>query len=455
MTPSHARPEATGKCRAYYNEIDPSAAAWLRELIKHGQIAPGDVDERSIEDVCPADLLGYTQCHFFAGIGGWSYALRLAGWPDDRPVWTGSPPCQPFSTAGKQKGRDDVRHLAPKFISLVGAARPGVLFGEQVASSDVFGKAAKRARGNFVAPPQWAWLDDLSDRLEAACYAVGASDFPSAGVGAPHIRQRTFFGAVSHEWLADAEGDRRADGSSQQRSGRQVLAAAAEIVGIGDRRASGGLADLHGDGCAETGRGQSEAGCDGPFGDSAAGGLVHSIGTGLEGHGGHGDGSREPGRLDPHALGSVAEAGSDGGMAYTNGRDTSAERQQRGREQRQQPENGGSGRLADLAGCGWREERQDGRGGAVGDRAQGIAAGHGAGGSDLWPGPLHGFWRDADWLFCRDGKWRPVEPGTFPLAHGVSGRVGLLRGYGNAINPRAGAIFIQAFIESYIEVREA
>jgi len=86
---------------AYYNEIDPFAAEWLRQLIKDGLIADGEVDERSIEDVTPNELAGFTQCHFFAGIGGWSYALRLAGWPDDQPVWTGSCPCQPFSTAGK------------------------------------------------------------------------------------------------------------------------------------------------------------------------------------------------------------------------------------------------------------------------------------------------------------------------------------------------------------------
>lgn len=63
---------------AYYNEIDPFAAAWLRELIKAGHIAPGEVDTRSIEDVAAVDLVGFTQCHFFAGIGVWSYALRCA-----------------------------------------------------------------------------------------------------------------------------------------------------------------------------------------------------------------------------------------------------------------------------------------------------------------------------------------------------------------------------------------
>ena len=54
---------------AYYNEIDPQKAAWLRELIKRDLIAPGDVDERSIHDVRAEDLRKYAQCHFFAGIG--------------------------------------------------------------------------------------------------------------------------------------------------------------------------------------------------------------------------------------------------------------------------------------------------------------------------------------------------------------------------------------------------
>lgn len=51
--------------RAYYNEFDPKAAAWLRELIKAQLIMDGDVDERSIIDVSPNDLKGYTRHHFF------------------------------------------------------------------------------------------------------------------------------------------------------------------------------------------------------------------------------------------------------------------------------------------------------------------------------------------------------------------------------------------------------
>lgn len=119
---------------AYYNEKDAFAAAWLRELIKAGLIAPGEVDERDIWDVVPADVAGFTQCHFFAGIGTWSYALRCAGWPDDRPAWTGSCPCQPFSAAGEGKGFTDERHLWPVLFHLIRAVRPPVIFGEQVSS---------------------------------------------------------------------------------------------------------------------------------------------------------------------------------------------------------------------------------------------------------------------------------------------------------------------------------
>src|SRR5437868_15405072 len=134
---------------AYYNEIDPYAAQWLRNLIAAGQIAPGDVDERDIRDVRADDVRGYDQCHFFAGIGGWSVALRLAGWPDDRPVWTGSCPCQPFSAAGKGEAANDERHLWPAWFSLIAERHPAVVFGEQV----------EAAIG-------WGWLDVVFANME-------------------------------------------------------------------------------------------------------------------------------------------------------------------------------------------------------------------------------------------------------------------------------------------------
>lgn len=170
---------------AYYNEIDPYAAQWLRNLIAAGHIAPGEVDERSIVDVQPDDLKGYVQCHFFAGIGGWSYGARLAGWPDDRPLWTGSCPCQPFSVAGKGEGKKDDRHLWPAFFALIRARRPDVVMGEQVAAA--VGKD---------------WLDGVHSDLESIGYATGAAVIPACAVDAPHRRDRLWF-------VADASSERR------------------------------------------------------------------------------------------------------------------------------------------------------------------------------------------------------------------------------------------------------
>ena len=120
----------------YYNDNAPFVARWLRNLIAAGLLPAGDVDDRSITEVKPDDLKGYDQCHFFAGIGGWPYALNLAGWPVDRPVWTGSCPCQPLSSAGQHEGHADERHLWPAFFGLIAERRPVCVFGEQVASKD-------------------------------------------------------------------------------------------------------------------------------------------------------------------------------------------------------------------------------------------------------------------------------------------------------------------------------
>src|SRR6056297_1001140 len=197
----------------YYNDADPAVCAWLRELIAVGLLPAGDVDERSILEVEPTDLRGFAQCHFFAGIGGWPYALRLAGVAADLSVWTGSPPCQPFSQAGQRKGQDDDRHLAPAFLRLVAACRPDFVFGEQVASAAVLGPVGGAARTAAEDPAGWAWFDALAADLEAASYAVAAADLPAAGISAPHIRQRLFFGAIALEPMPGGLGDGRGAGS--------------------------------------------------------------------------------------------------------------------------------------------------------------------------------------------------------------------------------------------------
>jgi DNA (cytosine-5)-methyltransferase 1 len=165
---------------AYYNEIDPYAAQWLQNLIDAGHIARGHVDTRSIVDVRPADLSGFTQCHFFAGLGGWSYALRLAGWPDDRTVWTGSCPCQPFSGANKHaRGEADERHLWPELYRLTNECVPPVLFGEQIARDGGPG-----------------WFAGVRSDLEASGYSVAAANLAACSVGSPQERQRFWFVAV-------------------------------------------------------------------------------------------------------------------------------------------------------------------------------------------------------------------------------------------------------------------
>ena len=294
---------------AYYNEIDRGAAAWLRELIKAKAIAPGHVDERDIRDVRPSDLEGFTQCHFFAGIGVWSYALRLAGWSDSAPVWTGSCPCQPFSEAGQGGGFADERHLWPAWFHLIEECRPPVVFGEQVASKDGLG-----------------WLDLVHTDMEATSYAFAPFDLCAAGFGAPHIRQRLYF-------VAESDRERLQGERLRVLEGRPLEA----VLEAGGRGEAGELADVTNERCGEGG---------------------------------------------PDARGLVA-----------------------------------------------------------GDRPQRLASGSVPGGH------VNGFWRDADWIHCRDEKYRPVEPGTFPLAHEPPARVGRLRGYGNAIVAEQAAAFISAYLE--------
>jgi DNA (cytosine-5)-methyltransferase 1 len=331
---------------AYYNEIDPYAAQWLRNLIAAGHIAAGEVDERSIEDVRPDDLRGFNQCHFFAGIGVWSYALRLAGWPDDRPVWTGSCPCQPFSAAGKGLGFADERHLWPAWHWLIQERAPATLFGEQVASKDVD-----------------PWIDLVFDDLEALGYACGATPFPSAGVGAPHIRDRTYF--VADADYARSQGRKRVRERSAER----------------------------------------------PAGPSGLVGVMADADSELH------DGRRIVGerrRLEyPNGCITIELADAE-----------SIERRERSADALRSGERSGPEGM----------EQRVGHGGVL-DRPDAAS-------------PTNGFWRDADWLLCRDEKWRPVRPGSFPLADGAAARLGRLRAYGNAINAQAAAEFIRAAREA-------
>lgn len=191
--------------RAYYNEHDPYCAQWLRNLIQKGLIADGDVDDRDIRRVRPKDLGGYRQVHLFAGIGGWSLALRLAEWPDHREVWTASVPCQPFSSAarGRAVGHNDIRDLWPTTSRLLAARRPATIFGEQVAHGA-------------------GWLARTCNDLEKMGRDFGAAVIPACSVGFDHARPRVYY--VSH-----------ADSDSQ--SGLQVDG---EVAGLPRSRGNAG-----------------------------------------------------------------------------------------------------------------------------------------------------------------------------------------------------------------------
>lgn len=459
--PSVGNPNLT---RAYYNEHDPFSAGWLEGLISSGLIAPGDVDRRDIQEVRPDDLRGYTQCHFFAGIGGWSRALRLAGWSDSRPVWTGSCPCQGFSSAGKGRGFSDPRHLWPEWFRLIRECRPQCVFGEQVEAAVLHG-----------------WLDLISSDLEGEGYAVGAAVLGAHSVGAPHRRQRLWFvgslgisEGIGHEGeCLRAAGGRSPDGVAEADAGG-VLAdpfgsqeheelsrpeadeRGRDADGPGGCGLAGGLADAAGGGrqsvsgegriCGEM-AGKAELREQSGDRGNADNSLAHRDETGLgadagsrvhdlEHHAepcgesrdladsavprqaGSEDAGADSGDAGAHSGGSEqSERGGDAGIAVANPAN-------RGQSERNLGNEAGAERTA----SGGRPERYEGRRG-----------------NDAADGGHSNFWSGIIWLPCRDGKLRPAQPGIFPLAHGIPSRVGLLRGAGNAIVPQVGAEFISAY----------
>lgn len=377
--------------RDYYGDNDGYVCAWLRNLISAGHLPAGEVHEKDIRKVEARELAGFRRVHFFAGIGGWAHALQLAGWPEDRPVWTASCPCQPFSAAGRTAGVLDERHLWPALLRLIAECRPATILGEQVAS-----RAGRE------------WLAGVRVDLEQLGYAVGAADLPAASVGAPHIRQRLY-------WVAHSQG-----------GGQRIDRGASRIPGHDDEcGTAGGVAHAENRG-ARRGepRVEGQAGCgrDRPAIDGETGRMEYAT-----------CGGTEPAQQPRCGSGAIE----DGRLGNTSGTRL-AQRQiaeiRRGivrHEGSASPETGLSCGLADadgrIAGDGGLQ-----RGGQHGQQPQ-------DGGS--------GFWSAFDLIPCRDGKSRRIEPGSFPLAHGIPSRVGRLRAYGNAIVPPLAVEFVRACMD--------
>lgn len=439
----------------FYNEHDPKAAAWLRELIRLELIPAGDVDERSITEIKPHELNGYTQCHFFAGIGGWSLAFQLAGIPSTRPLWTGSCPCQPFSAAGKGLAQADERHLWPAFFNLIRECRPERVFGEQVASA--IGKG---------------WLDGISADLGEEGYACGSAVLGAHSVGAPHQRQRLY-------WMAYANGGRH--GSQRNESG-----------GLGQSecdRANGGLVDADGRNASTE---REQRGGEQRFveKDGGTGGLADA--PSLPWAQQRGESREGPRRETPED--NAPECAGPCGLGNSTGDDELGNRQP-GESLRRNGEAGGSGSGSEWVGDTSGERLQ--RSVWIGEAGeQGVSVRHAcecsndgrlgdserdglrSGGRASANQPNQsGHWSLFSVIPCRDGKLRRIPaqggiepllqrvvdgfPGSldnrgailnavlgFPLSEGIRGRVPLLKGYGNAIVPEVAAEFILASLEA-------
>ncbi len=390
----------------YYNEFDRHAAAWLRELIKAKLIPAGEVDERSIVDVKPHELTRFTQCHFFAGIGGWSEALRLAKFPADRHVWTASCPCQPFSTAGKGLGNADARHLWPVFFDLLKECRPHLVIGEQVASAIRKG-----------------WLDGISADLEGENYTCGHVVLGAHSAGAPHIRQRLFWVAYSASARCSWEIG-RPEGEARDQARMLVPGA--------DRKDSGlAIADRAGREPGQSSAATAGHGCS-TEPDGGVGGVGDTKQQGLQGHAGNVHDGNQPGREHAGEAGPATETGGVGGLGH--------------------------------AGC---QCDESGRGagdlGCAADQEQGQAQEReriGDANSDSSPDRA---WSDYELVPCRDGKSRRIESGSQPLVTSIpcgvvpggdpseqeaqssgEARVMRLKGYGNSICVETAAEFIRA-----------
>ena len=422
----------------FYNEWDPYAASWLRQLVEDGHIPPGEVDERDINTIDPDELIRYTQCHFFAGIGGWVYALRLANWGDRR-VWTGSCPCQPFSVAGNKKGASDKeRNLWPVWFNLIKVVRPDTVFGEQVASA---------------VNEKYQWLDAVSHDLEDEGYRIGSGILPACSVKAPHIRQRLWF-------VADTESMREVSGGLPERTDGSSVIDGRNMADTEHNGRNRSQADTSLEGSNESGIGI-------PVGDD----IAFARGSMADPQNHRSQRREAVEREGSENLEDESESdirGESGRRSKVNGIGM-ADPQNHGRDgrtipvERERPKDLENESESDIRG------EPSGHGevsGIVADNDmadpsdKGLEGGLSRGQIEEWEAIARhvgrsgttgegepGQWDGLVWVYCKDKKIRPIKPGIQPLAYGVSARVGKLRAIGNAIVPQVAAEIIRAYME--------
>ena len=162
-----------------YVEHEAYAAANLARLIDAGALpdAPFRSDVRTL---CDADFRA-----FMEGV--------------ELDLLTGGYPCQPFSCAGKQRGKDDPRHLWPWIAEAIGAYRPEVCFFENVPAHLKLGYPQVRAD------------------LRSMGYRVTEGLFTAGELGCGHKRERLFILAVANDERGECEPKRFGRGLSEIR----------------------------------------------------------------------------------------------------------------------------------------------------------------------------------------------------------------------------------------------
>ena len=153
-------------------------------------------------------------------------------------VICGGYPCQPFSTAGQRRGKEDDRHLWPEFNRLVAELRPTWVIGENVAGHISMG------------------LNDVLSDLEGQGYACRTFVIPACAVGAPHRRDRCWIVAHAEKLQRNGGGKHRQQSAGQvpepgKRGGAEFMADAKRI-----RQQGQGQSFVSGD-CAEKGQGEA------------------------------------------------------------------------------------------------------------------------------------------------------------------------------------------------------